>query len=162
MDNFFGLRFAIILILLMTLGSSIISANNTQSLLTPMILFLLPLSLDYFSHNPKQGKNVKRKNIGIWAPLILAAIIVGVLLTQLNLDVLIKFFWVKLLIWMPFSFFGVLAGIDWAAYSNTAEKEHRELVQRVARSEVFDLPQKRVKQYSKEKKRKYEANEEYW
>lgn len=161
MDNFFGFRFAIILILLITLGSSITSANNTQSLLSPMILFLLPLALDYFSHNPKQGKNIIRKNVGIWMPLIIAALIIGVLLTQLNLDFLTTFFWVKLLIWLPFIFFGVLAGIDWAAYSNPIEKEHRELVKRVVRSEVFDPPQKRVKQYHKEKKREFEANEEY-
>lgn len=58
-------------------------------------------------------------------------------------------------------YFAVLAGVDWTAYSNPVEKNHREVIQRVIRSEVFDSPQKRVKEYSKEKKRDLDPNEEY-
>lgn len=68
LDNFFGMRFGIIIILVVTLGTSINAATTTQSLLSPMVLFLLPLPLDYYSHNPKLGKNISRKNLGIWVP----------------------------------------------------------------------------------------------
>lgn len=161
MDNYFGLRFAVIIVLEITLGASIISASSTQSLFAPMILFLLPLSLDYYSHNPIEGKNIKRKNVGIWVPIILSALIAGVLFSQFNFDFLTQSILVKILLWVPFVFFIVLAGIDWTSYSNPNEKEHRELVQRVARSETFDSAQKRVKSLSKEKKRNFNPNEEY-
>ena len=54
-----------------------------------------------------------------------------------------------------------MAGIDWSSYSNNKEKKARDGIQTIARSEVFDTPQKRVKEYSHEKKRKLDPNEEY-
>lgn len=161
MDNYFGIRFGIIIILVVTLGTSITSATTTKSLLSPMVLFLLPLALDYYSHNPKLGKNISRKNVGIWLPGILSAFLLAVLLSPINLDILTNFLWIKVIFWLPFLYFAVLSGVDWTSYSNPEEKNHREMIQRVMRSEVFDSPQKRVKQYSKVKKRTLDTNEEY-
>lgn len=86
---------------------------------------------------------------------------IAIILGQFNLDLLTDYKLIKLGLWLPFVYFAVLAGVDWTAYSNPVEKNHREVIQRVIRSEVFDSPQKRVKEYSKEKKRDLDPNEEY-
>lgn len=153
MDNFFGIRLSVIIILVITLGSSIIAATSTHTLLSPMVLFLIPLALDYYTHDPKKTSDIKRKTIGIWIPGITSAVLIAILLTPLNLNFLAQSTIVKTLLWLPFISFIIMAGIDWVAYSNKHEGQQRDVVRRMSRAEVFDSPQKRVKFYAHAKRR---------
>lgn len=153
MDNFFGIRLLVIIILVITLASSILSATSTQTLLSPMILFLVPLALDYYTHDPKKQSDQKRKTLGIWIPAIVSAVLIAILLTQFNLDFLTDNKLIKTLLWAPYISFIIMAGIDWVAYSNKQESEGRDIIKRMSRAEVFDTPQKRVREYANEKRR---------
>lgn len=154
MDYFFGIRLGVIAILYGILTTSIMRATTTYTLLSQIILFLLPMALDYLSHTPYEKKNKSRQSIGFWVSVLGSAFCAIFLLGQIELPFILKHVWSKSFISVLFIFYVVLAIIDWITYSSHVEVEYRKRIQSNMRRIKLETPQQRVRKYEKIKKKR--------
>ncbi|MGG3920702.1 hypothetical protein ABEV41_01910 [Geobacillus thermodenitrificans] len=133
LDKHFGLRLGCIVLLWFALGGTILNSKNQQSFLGALILYLLPLALDYNSQMPKEEKNQRRQALGVWSAVIFASIFAGMMFSGFNFESFILQTWFKYTIWILCLFYVVLAAVDWVAYSSPEEIEHRQKIQALYR-----------------------------
>ncbi|MGE7607657.1 hypothetical protein ACQKML_13700 [Peribacillus frigoritolerans] len=155
-DTFFGIRFIVIIFIWGALGISFMNIDNHQGVFSSMVLYLIPLALDYYGHMPIEKKNKKRKSVGFWSSLIIAAIfMIGASFSgSLNISFIVTNIWFLLPLWILSGFYVYLAGIDWVTYSSDEEIHHRQEIQKIHRKKMRDEPMdKRVSYYKKKKKR---------
>lgn len=136
LDKHYGIRLGIIVLIWFALGGTILNSDNQQSIFAALILYLLPLTLDYNSHLPKEKKNIRRQALGIWSTVILASILAGMSFSGINFEPLILYKFVKYTVWLSCLFYVALAGIDWVAYSSDEEREHRERIKSLYREGI--------------------------
>ncbi|MFB1098159.1 hypothetical protein [Terribacillus sp. JSM ZJ617] len=123
-DHYFLIRFGSILITWIALGGTIASVEKQSTLLSALVLFLLPLALDYFSHQPLQAKNRKRQKIGVCTSVILSSLFVGLSFSGMNFEWLMAIF-TKWVLFGTCGFFVYMAMNDLVAYSTIEELEYR-------------------------------------
>lgn len=131
-DTYFGWRLVVIFVLVMALFYSIVNATTTQVMFSSILLFLLPMILDYHSQQPFLKKNIKRKELAMWGSIFASAIfLVLIMFTKhIQLEVGIKIW--KLFLITPFLSYIAVAIFDWIGYSSPDELAFRESLREVA------------------------------
>jgi len=132
-NNFYGVRAAYTLVVWFALGNTIKESTTQSALLSTVILFLLPFLLDYFTQEPIENKNIKRRNYCLWATVILVAIIQGFTWSGLNIHPAFLNVWVKTILWFSLGSYVFLAFVDWSAFSSKKEIQHRERIKELTR-----------------------------
>jgi small-conductance mechanosensitive channel len=132
-DKHFGFRVCCITIVWFVLGGTLVNSENQNTFFSTLILYLLPLTLDYNSHMPLAEKNKKRQNIGLWSTLGLAALFVGIMFSGFNVEFLVLNNWVQFITWLLCVFYVYLAIVDWITYSSPEETAHRESIKKAHR-----------------------------
>lgn len=101
-------------------------AEVEPQLLTALMLFYLPLGLDYWTHQPKNSDDEKRKYIGIILPAFLFCLFLIFLIinSEVHSTWLLKWY-LKYPIWLLSGFFVWLALRDFISYSTDEEEESR-------------------------------------
>lgn len=133
LDKHFGLRLCCIAVVWFALGGTLLNSENQSTFFSALILYLLPLTLDYNSHLPKEKKNKSRQALGLWSSVGLAAVFVGMSFSGFNFEAVILIDWVQFLIWILCLFYVYLAIIDWIAYSSLEETAYRQRIQTLQR-----------------------------
>lgn len=152
MADYFGIRVLYVLVCFGVLGGSLRIANDVVAVVSLFILFFIPLSLDYWTHKPKDASDILRRKIGIRVPLTIFAIGITIIFVRVPfIDTFMVYNWVKYTIWLlaagPFVY---LAFRDWIAYSSTEEsnyiadtvQKHRENVEESRINEILDMNNK--------------------
>lgn len=123
----------------MALGFSIYITKEPVQVFTSLLLFYLPLSLDYWNHKPVTEKDFKRRIIGIIAPGISSAILMGLVMfsSQVNFS-FINFFGIKYIIFIISGYFIWLAIEDFVAYSGEEENFQRSKRREAHREKVTE------------------------
>ncbi|APC48285.1 hypothetical protein BME96_08935 [Virgibacillus halodenitrificans] len=151
-DVHYGLRLGCIILIWFSFGGTIINSADQLSFFSAIILFLIPLAFDYYSHQPIETKNIRRKNIGIWSAVILSSICLGITFTGFNVEFLVLAIWFKSLVWILAAFYIVMAVSDWASYSSVEEVAHRDRIKKVLRDKKSNESfEERVEYYREEK-----------
>lgn len=156
MDKYFGFRLALYIILFIVLGATVLRLENMNDIFGPIMLFLLPISLDYYTHDPKEDSDIKRAHQGFWWPLFISCVLFALVVTGAFQYIEINSLLLKIILILPCLYFVYLSARDWTVYSGKEEKVHRDLIKDIARSQEFEPPKKRVKTY-----KSFEAGKEY-
>lgn len=149
MDKYFGIRFGLYLILFIVLGSTVLKLENMNDMVGPILLYLLPISLDYYTHNPIEEKDKKRAHKGFWGPFYMSCVFFALILTGVLQYITIDNVFLKILLILPCAYFVYLSARDWTIYSSKEEKIHRDLIKEISRSQEFEPPKKRVRNYKR-------------
>jgi hypothetical protein len=136
MDAYFGIRFLYVFICWGVLLGAIHISESHGSVLTSLMLFFIPLSLDYYNHVPRNAADEKRKNVGIWLPAMLFAVFLVILMINIPFvnNIINSFF--KYLLGVLAFYFVLLASKDWIAYSSSEELEVRSNTRDVHRHNI--------------------------
>ncbi|WP_345242515.1 hypothetical protein [Pontibacillus salipaludis] len=133
-NNHYGIRMLILIITWFAFGGTLLVEDiNHKTFTSALILYLLPIAIDYNSHQPKLDKNKRRKAFGIWSAALVSTIFLGISFfggfnfTSL-LTVGIGFFTVKFAFWVISITYVFMAAVDWVEYSSPEEYNHREII----------------------------------
>jgi uncharacterized membrane protein len=126
MDNFFGFRLGSSILIWLILYTTIIQSHDSQVILSSMILYFIPIALDYFGQSPLKEKNEKRRNLAFWISIGLTVLCLGLLMTHADLTDIIDSIISKIIIFVTSSGFVAAAVVDWVTYSSESEVAHRE------------------------------------
>jgi hypothetical protein len=122
MADYFGIRVLYVFVCWGILGGSIILATNYFSIMPLFMLFYLPLSLDYWTHVPRDAADKLRKKIGIRVPASVFAIGLIIIIVRVPfIDTFMFYGAVKYGLWFISGFFVYLAIKDWIAYGSNEE-----------------------------------------
>ena len=111
-------------------------------ILSGLMLFLLPLSLDYWNHKPNNKKDELRKRIGVGVPVFLFCVYFILMnIDNETVNLFIANPWVKFTIWLFSALFVVLAIQDLIAYSSDEEDLSRRQTREAHREKVIDQRQ---------------------
>lgn len=159
LDGFFFIRICYVIICYIALGFSIYITKEPVQVFTSLLLFYLPLSLDYWNHKPVTEKDSKRRKMGIIAPGITSAILMGLLMSssQINFG-FINTFGIKYIVFVISGYFIWLAIEDFVAYSGKEENLQRSKWREKHRKEVLDnrlAMDERMNYYQKAKTKQY-------
>lgn len=124
-NAFYGVRLCMIIVLTVMLEYTIINTDKVNIICSSILLFLLPMILDYFSQSPVSKKNQKRKEKLIWISIFASTITFCFLITTGTGEVKIGFSWWKIILCILFFFYICMAIFEWIGYSSP-EEEHRE------------------------------------
>lgn len=127
MDVYYGCRIIVVLFVWCSLGFTFYFTTNHQVVFSSMVIYLLPLSLDYYVQTPFLLGNKKRQLIGFWTSLFSAALfcVLGLLSGSFDISHFVTH-WASLWVfWLLSGFFFILSIKDWIAYSSPYEMEHR-------------------------------------
>lgn len=155
MADYFGIRVLYILVCWAILGNSIRLATDSDivSLISLFMLFYLPLSLDYWTHKPKDANDKLRKKIGIRVPATIFTLGLIILIVRIpTLDNFISFPFVKYGFFLLSGFFVYLAYKDWIAYSSDEEEKY---IEETINQHRLEVAASRSESASMEEKRKY-------
>jgi hypothetical protein len=152
LDKHYGLRALCTVIVWIVLGATLEASVNQNTFFSALILFLLPLSLDYNAHMPLSDDNKKWQNVGLWSTLGLVAIFVGIIFSGRNVEFLTNNTWVKNITWLLCIFYVYLSFRDWVAYSSPEETAHRERIKRAHRERTGHEPMAERVHYYKQGK----------
>ncbi|WEZ72393.1 hypothetical protein [Bacillus altitudinis] len=166
LDKYFGIRLCYTILIWIVFGGTLVNSALTQlTIISTIILFLLPIAFDNYSLTPIKSKNIKRRLICIWSILIVSSILAGILFAKFEIT-FIEMFWVKILIWFASGFYVYITTMDWVEYSTKAEMDNRKAITNLIRknreTEMMTMTD-RVDYYKQagasiEKKQKTEKN----
>jgi len=144
MDLYYGIRLCVIALLVVTLSVTIFTATTLTNILSSILLFLLPMILDYFSQMPVSSTNQRRKAIVVWVSIFASAITIAMFLIPFgNIDVSGNQWW-KVILCLVFVAYIGIAILDWIGNSTPEEKENRKMLR-----EAVDGQQKKSKSSTK-------------
>lgn len=132
-DIYFGIRLGVITVLVIILIVTITDATSSKVIISSILLFLLPMVLDYYSQLPISPKNKRRKELLFWIS-VFASIITFICLLTIK-DYVIKpgLNWWKFSISIIWVFYICVAIMDWIKYSSPEEVAHRKKMRKLAK-----------------------------
>ncbi|WEG14165.1 hypothetical protein PU629_07310 [Pullulanibacillus sp. KACC 23026] len=128
MDTFFGIRFGSFILIWVVLLVTIFKTVEPKTILSSLILYSIPIALDYFGHAPLEERNVKRRNLSLWTAIGLTILCLAFLLIDVNIQWFIDNLYVKSFLCIISSFFVFFAGLDWVGYSTESEFAYRKKI----------------------------------
>lgn len=149
-NAFYGARLCVITVLVVMLIYTIIVTDKMNIICSSILLFLLPMILDYFSQNPVNERNKKRKEKLIWTSSFASTITFCVLALTGSKEVEIGFSWWKTILSFVFIFYICMAIFEWIGYSSKEEMDHRKKLQKAG--------EKLIKKKQKKEAQKSQSN----
>ena len=162
MNGYFLIRVGYVFVSWGILFIPIVFATNELQMLATLMLFYLPLGLDYWTHVPKDSEDTKRRYIGVGLPLLLfcMSLILFIINTQYQTEFLLHIF-IKVLIWVLSAFFVYLALRDFISYSSEEEDRSNKATrdkQRIKAQKLREDDEERRKYYQGTKTRRFVQN----
>ncbi len=139
MNGFYLIRAAYVFICWGILIVPVLTASSAIQFHASLMLFYLPLGLDYWKHQPKDSHDQWRKNVGIILPsaLFCVFLIITIISNEVSLSWMLSGYW-KYPIWLLSGFFVFLALRDLISFSSEAELASREITKDNQRERAFN------------------------
>lgn len=115
--------------------ATIFRADNTEVIFSSLILYFIPITLDYFGHTPLEEKNERRRNLTLWVSVGLTVLFLALLLMDLELNGFFTHIISKSFFCILASVFVAVACVDWVTYSTEDEVKHREKIREEQRKQ---------------------------
>lgn len=135
MDYYFGFRFGSFIIIWVVLMITLIGATTSKVILSSLILYFIPIALDYYGHTPLEERNENRRNFALWVSIGLTVICIALLLPDANFKAFLVHIVTKIIFCIISSLFVCLACIDWVLYSSENEVKYREKIREQQRNQ---------------------------
>ncbi|MDV2683818.1 hypothetical protein RYX56_05780 [Alkalihalophilus lindianensis] len=148
-DYHYGFRALLIIIIWLAFFGTITSTTSETTFFGAILLFLLPLALDYSGHAPLLEGNKKRKMLGLWSALFISAVCMGFSFSNLNLEFLTLNPLFQIIVACSGAVYVVMGIYDWVGYSSQEEIEHRDGLKALSRTKRIEPMAERV-QFHKE------------
>lgn len=164
LNGFFLIRVAYVIVCCLALGFSIHLTDSPIQVFTSLLLFYLPLGLDYWTHTPQTEFDLKRRKWGILIPAIISALLIPIIMFSQQVDwSFINSYYIKYFIFLPACYFVYLAILDLIAYSDSEEEyQYRENVKQKQREKFVgkqELLGEREQYYKKTKTKQHVSSQ---
>lgn len=158
-NGFFLIRVAYVIACWGILLIPLMNSTSVLQMVASLMLYYLPLGLDYWTHVPVTADDKKRRTIGVIIPVILASVcfVLIIVSNQFNLSFLMEK-WITMPIWIGSAFFVWLALRDFISYSDPEELKSRAETRSKQQERAFHFrveTEDRIKHYQKSALKKH-------